>query len=111
MREKPNDRQRLLHIQEAIENIFEFTSQLKFEDFSNSKLIRFAVIKNLEIIGEATWLLSEEFKTAHSEIVWNDIIKMRHILVHDYFQINDHIIWETVIADLPILKKQIADLI
>lgn len=111
MREKLNDRQRLLHIMEAIENIFEFTNNLTSEDFTKSKMTRFAVIKNLEIIGEAAWLVSDELKTSHSAIVWNDIIKMRHILVHDYFQINDKIIWETIVSDLPVLKKQISILV
>jgi uncharacterized protein with HEPN domain len=54
--------------------------------------LRFAVIKNLEIIGEASYLLTKEFKSRHDSIEWKDIIGMRHILVHGYYQISDEII-------------------
>ncbi len=54
MREKPKDKERLYHMLEAIDNIFEFTDGKSFDEYHNDKILRFAVIKNLEIIGEAT---------------------------------------------------------
>lgn len=68
MREKPKDKGRLLHILEAIDNLFEFTDGLSFEGYKSDKILRFAVIKNLEIVGEAAYLLSKEFKAEHAEV-------------------------------------------
>jgi uncharacterized protein with HEPN domain len=62
MRETLRDNDRLRHILEAICNIFEFIEGLSFEDYCSNKMLRFAVVKNLGIVGEATYLLSKEFK-------------------------------------------------
>ena len=107
MREKPKDNTRLLHILEAIDNIFEFTNGITFESYKANKMLRFAVIKNLEIIGEAAYLLSVPFKESHTQIDWEPIICMRHVLVHGYYQIRDEIVWETIEMELQPLKEQI----
>jgi uncharacterized protein with HEPN domain len=107
MREKPKDRERLLHIIEAIDNIIEFVDGKSFENYKNEKILRFAVIKNLEIIGEATYLLTKDFKNKHNSVEWNDIIGMRHILVHGYYQIKDEIVWATIDMELVTLKTEI----
>lgn len=59
---------------EAIDNIFEFVNGKSFEIYKNDKILRFAIIKNLEIIGEAAYLLTKEFKNSHAYIEWRDII-------------------------------------
>jgi uncharacterized protein with HEPN domain len=107
MREQPRDNERLRHMLEAIDNVFEFIQGLSFDDFCNNKMLRFAVVKNLEIVGEAAYLLSKEFKNQHVEIEWNDIIAMRHVLVHGYYQIKNERIWATVLSELPQLQPQI----
>lgn len=111
MREKPKDESRLLHIIEAIDNIIEFTQGVDFESYKGNKILRFAVIKNLEIIGEAAYLLTKEFRTSHSEIEWNVIIGMRHVLVHGYYQIRDEIVWATITQELLPLKKQVQEIL
>jgi uncharacterized protein with HEPN domain len=107
MREKPRDKERLLHIIEAIDNIFEFVENKSFEHYIGDKMLRFAVVKNLEIVGEAAYLLSKEFKLNNAEIEWNEMIGMRHILVHGYYQIKDEIIWATIETELLPLKAKI----
>jgi uncharacterized protein with HEPN domain len=107
MREKIRDKSRLDHITEAIDNILEFTEEKSFDEYKKDKLLRFAVIKNLEIIGEAAYLLSVEFRTKHVDIPWNEMIGMRHILVHGYYQIRDEIIWATIETELLPLKEKI----
>lgn len=107
MREKPKDNERLLHMLEAIDNIFEFVNGKSFEVYRSDKILRFAVIKNLEIIGEAAYLLTKDFKNSHDSIEWRDIIGMRHILVHGYYQIKDEIIWATIETELKPLKDNI----
>ena len=82
MREKPKDNTRLRHMLEAINNVIEFTTDVTFEEYSRNKILRFAVIKNLEIVGEAAYLITKEFREEHQEIAWNEVIGMRHVLVH-----------------------------
>jgi uncharacterized protein with HEPN domain len=110
MRERPRDSERLQHILEAISNIFEFTQGLSFDDFCNNKILRFAVVKNLEIVGEAAYLISNDFKSHHAKIEWNDIIAMRHVLVHGYYNIKNERIWAAIAGDLPLLQDQIKKL-
>jgi uncharacterized protein with HEPN domain len=107
MREKIRDHERLQHILDAIGNIFEFVEGLSFEDYCDNKMLRFAVVKNLEIVGEAAYLLSKEFKTQHTEIEWQDIIALRHLLVHGYYHIKNKRVWDTIVDDLPKLQEQI----
>lgn len=107
MREKPKDKGRLLHIKQAIDNINQFLSGKSAEDFLTDQMLYFAIVKNLEIIGEAAYMLTLEFREAHAETDWKDIIHMRHILVHGYYQIDSRIVWVTIKNDLPTLKTQI----
>ena len=71
----------------------------------------YAVVKNIEIIGEASYMLTKEFKLSHSNIPWQIMEKMRHVFVHGYYTISPKKVWETVQEDLPILKKQLTDLL
>lgn len=107
MREKPKDRGRLLHIKAAIENIGKFLTGRSAEDFLEDLMLYYAIVKNMEIIGEAAYMLTKEFKAIHSGTNWNDIIKMRHILVHGYYQVDSRIVWTTIQKDLPILESKI----
>ena len=84
MREELKDKTRLLHMLEAINNIFEFVDGVNFDEYKSNKILRFAVIKNLEIVGEAAYLLTKEFKESHPEVEWIPVIGMRHVLVHGY---------------------------
>ena len=107
MREKPKDINRLSHIIEAIDNLIEFTKGISFDEYKGNKILRFAVIKNLEIIGEAAYLLTNEFKEKHPEVEWKVIIGMRHVLVHDYYQISDEMVWATIQTELLPLKEKV----
>ena len=66
-----------------------------------------ATIYNVQIIGEAVYKLSKEFKQQHPQTPWAVIEKMRHILVHDYFRINFEVLWDVVTKDIPLLKSQV----
>jgi len=111
MREKPRDKERLDHMIEAIDNIAEFIENKSFDVYKNDKMLRFAIIKNLEIIGEAAYLLTKDFKAIHNSIEWSDMIGMRHILVHGYYQIKDEIVWATIETELLPLREKIAALL
>ena len=111
MREKPRDKERLLHIIESIDNIIEFTEDKSYEVYKSDKILRYAVIKNLEIIGEASYLLTKDFKQKNDGVEWKEMIGMRHILVHGYYQIKDEIIWETIETELLPLKEKVSALL
>lgn len=111
MRERERDNGRLHDIIQAADHIISFTEGLAIEDLKNDKLRYFAVVKNVEIIGEAAYMLSPEFKGAHNNIPWKDIIRMRHVLVHGYATILPEMLWRTALEDVPVLKQQIADIL
>ncbi len=95
MREKPKDKGRLLHIQQSINNINKFLTGKTASDFLEDQMLYFAIVKNLEIIGEAAYMLTEDFKNGHDATNWKEIIRMRHILVHGYYQVDSRIVWIT----------------
>ena len=107
MREKIRDKGRLEHILNAIANVIEFTKDATFEDLLNSKLLFYAVVKNIEIVGEASYKLSKEFITTNNMIDWEAIIGLRHVLVHGYYHINEERVWKIIQKDLLPLKEQI----
>ena len=111
MREPERDSGRLQDILQATDNIIAFTEGKSLEDLMADKLRYFAVVKNVEIIGEASYMLSLGFKANHKEIPWNDIVKMRHVLVHGYATIREELLWRTALNDVPILRSQVLSLL
>ena len=94
-------------ILEAIAKIEEYTKSLSYRDFSTNSLITDAVIRNLEIIGEAVKLLPAEIKKDYPEIEWKKIAGLRDILIHAYFGIDLKIVWDVIINKLPELKVSV----
>jgi uncharacterized protein with HEPN domain len=90
-----DDRIYLLHVRDAIQYIFDYTAAGK-ESFFADRKTQDAVVRNLEIIGEATKRLSTPFKDAHPNISWKPIAGMRDKLVHDYFGVDLRLVWDVV---------------
>jgi uncharacterized protein with HEPN domain len=90
-------------MQEAIMHIMKYTSQGR-DLFYHDELVQIWVIHHLEIIGEATRTIPDDFRNLHPEIPWKQINAMRNILVHLYFDINLDRVWAVVEQDLPVLK-------
>ncbi|MCQ2218736.1 MAG: DUF86 domain-containing protein [Paludibacteraceae bacterium] len=107
MIEERRDKGRLEHILQSIEKSFEYTDGVDCESFGKDSLRLHATMYNVQIIGEAVCKLTKEFKEDHPDTNWRIIEKMRHILVHDYYQIKTEILWDVVKSDLPELKEQI----
>lgn len=109
MREPVKDLGRLRHILVSINYVLEFTKDVDFGEFCRNKILYFAVIKNIEIVGEASYMLSREFKEAHPDTPWKAMAGMRHYIVHGYYQVDDKIVWEVATKDFLPLHKQILE--
>lgn len=107
MREELRNPGRLEHILISIDNIVSFSNGRTAEDFKRDKLLFYAVIKNLEIIGEAAYMLTPSFRDNHQETPWKKIVGLRHILVHDYYQVDADELLNIVNNDLGPLKAQV----
>lgn len=107
MKGNTGDLQRLLHILVSIKEIESYTSKVSINEFLANSMMKFASIKQIEIIGEAANYISEETKNKLTEIQWKQIIGLRHILVHEYFGIDEQLIWQIIINDIPKLKVAI----
>jgi len=94
-------------IAESIENIESFLKGITEESFSKDILRQNAVVRKLEIIGEATKNIPDFFRKAHSEVPWREIAGLRDKIIHTYFEIDLDITWKIIKKDLPELKKQI----
>lgn len=86
----------LLDILQSAREIRELIRGITQEEFDNSRLMQHAMIRLIQIIGEAARKISDDYKKQHPEIPWHEIIGMRHRLVHDYFNINLDIVWEVI---------------
>ena len=111
MRERIRDKSRLEHILQAIERIRRYTKGKTFDDFIADDMMYYAVVKNIEILGEASNMLTEEFREAHPNTPWKQVNGMRNYIVHEYFQVDNNVVWDVITTDLLILEKQIIEYI
>ncbi len=107
MREPIRDKSRLTHILQAISKVEEYTKGMTKQQLLEDSLHLHATAYNIQIIGEAVYKLTNEYKESHPETPWRIIEKMRHILVHDYFAVDVEIMWLVIEDDIPVLKLQI----
>ena len=107
MREAIKDCGRLQHMLEHIDRAEQFAQGKSLTDLESDALLRYAIVKCIEIIGEAAYMLTNEFRETHPMTPWNVIVKMRHVLVHGYYAIQMPIVWDILQNDLPVLRPQI----
>lgn len=101
----------LLHSVDAIETIEIYLSNVTEDVFLANKLIQDGVIRNLEIIGEATKHLPRHFREKYPDIEWQKIAGMRDVLIHEYFGVDIHHVWGVVKNRLPFLKARLRDIL
>jgi uncharacterized protein with HEPN domain len=97
----------ITHMLESISLIENYTADIGKERFLKSSQIQDAVIRRLEIIGEAARNMPDDFKEKHSDIPWREITGLRNILIHEYFGIDLELTWTTVKNSLPELKQKL----
>ena len=104
MREKIKDKGRLEHILSSIDIILNNKNRYEYEDVIKDPIIFYGFVKHVEVIGEAVYMLTKEFRETHPEVEWDVIEGMRHVLVHGYYKIRPNQLWNTIENDIPKLK-------
>ena len=113
MRHNLGDEARLRHIWSSIIAIESYVNKddVTFDIFENHSMMKYAAIKQLEIIGEAENYISTDLKSEFNRVEWQKIIRLRNILIHEYFGVDDRVIWDVVTIDIPIFKREIESIL
>jgi uncharacterized protein with HEPN domain len=98
-------------IEDAINNIEKYTAGMDYKDFVKDRKTIDAVVRNLEIIGEASNRIPNPIKNRYNKIEWNKVVSVRNRIIHEYFGVDYEIIWEIVTKNLGDLKDKIAQII
>lgn len=106
MRERARDKGRLYDIVDYADKALKIIEGHTLETFVGDATVYFAVTKCVEIVGEATYMLTKDFKAQHPDIPWPLIQGLRHVLVHGYRQIEPQTLYDTTINDLPHYRDQ-----
>ena len=99
--------ERLQHMLQAMNVLTNYKSHHTLEEAQVDPVVYFGLVKHVEIIGEAVYKLTLEYRTEHKEVNWDDIERMRHVLVHGYYKIRPQQLWNTIEVDIPVLKPVI----
>lgn len=111
MPKKRNLKLFLTDISEAINNIKSYTKDMNYDEFIHDKKTIDAVVRNLEIIGEAAKSIPKNVKDKYDNVNWIAISGMRNKLIHEYFGVSVRIVWETLSNDIPNLEEQINNIL
>ena len=102
-----DDLTRVKHMLDSANEAISFISDKTRKDLEQNKMLVLSLVKCIEIIGEAANSITDDLKSKHKSIPWQDIIKMRHRLIHTYFDVDYDIVWKTVNDELPVLIKEL----
>ena len=98
------------HMLDMSRKAADFMSGVDRDAYDEDEVLRLALIHIIQTIGEAAQHVSREFREAHPEVPWHEVIGMRHRLVHDYLSVDEDVIWEVARQDLPILLQVLSDI-
>lgn len=111
MKGNQGDKFRLQHILDAISEVEGYVNQVSFDDFESNSEKRYATVKQIEIIGEASNHLTDKTKSDNPQVPWKSIKGFRNISIHEYFGVDFLLVWEIATVDLPDLKQEIQKII
>jgi uncharacterized protein with HEPN domain len=110
MSEKRSSDLLLFDIYQSVEKIEEFTRDISFDQLMADERTKDAILRNLQVIGEASKNLPEHVITHHPEVDWSGLAGVRDIVTHRYFRVDWNLLWISIREELPALKKQIRNL-
>jgi len=105
------DKSSLIDILNSCESIERYIENKTFDDFDKDEMLQDAVIRKIEILGEASNRLSEEVKNRFTDLPWDKMRTMRNILIHMYDELDHDIIWDTITKDIPQLKAHLTKIL
>jgi len=107
----PSNNELLRHILDEINFVLESTSGKDYDSTTSDPILSRAIIRSLEIIGEASNKIDSDFKAAYPFVEWRKITNTRHRLIHDYFGVDYEIVWNIIVEKLPELKDDISQIL
>jgi len=108
---KRDDREFLMDMIIACEKILRYTKDITYEDFKKDEMVIDAVVRNIEILGEASKNVSDKMKRKHPEVEWREIAKTRDKIIHFYFGVDLSIVWDIITVDIPFLKEKLLNIV
>ena len=102
-----DDRVRVLHMIDAGEAALQFVASRSRADLDNDRMLLFALVRAVEVMGEAAGKISDNTRSAHKDLPWTAIVGMRNRLIHGYFDIDTDIVWKTVSEEIPDLLPKL----
>ena len=108
---KPDDQTRIKHMIDSSLEAISFLGTISAEELADNRLVSNAIVRSIEIVGEAASQITKSFRDAHPQIPWEKIIGMRNRIVHAYFEVDYEMVWSTVHEDLPVLLKQLKEIV
>lgn len=105
------DRVRILHMVEACEALLRFTAARERNALASDEMLLFAVVRAIEMVGEAASKVTQETRDKHSHIPWRAIVGMRNRLIHAYFEIDMDMVWVAATEEIPVLLSQLRPLV
>jgi uncharacterized protein with HEPN domain len=98
------------HILDCIRKINEYSNGMSLKEFKTNEMAQDAIIRNIEIIGEASKKISQDTKQTYYNIPWKEIAGMRDKLIHDYLGVDVSVVWKTIEEDIPALERFIKEI-
>jgi uncharacterized protein with HEPN domain len=108
---RDDDRVRILHMIDAAESLQQFVAGRKRASLDTDRMLLFAIIRAIEVLGEAASKVTNETKDATQNIPWTAIVGMRNRLIHGYFDIDADVVWKTVTEEIPRLRRSLKTLV
>jgi uncharacterized protein with HEPN domain len=106
-----DDQVRLRHMLDAAREAVEFARGRNRTELDTNRMLSLSLVRLLEVIGEAAYGISPSFRESHADIAWKQMSGMRNRLIHGYYDVNLDIVWKTVTEDLPVLIKQLENVL
>lgn len=104
---RAEDRIRLLHMVEASQTALRFVSGRNRDDLQTDQMLLFAVVRAIEVLGEAANKVSDDVRRSHTDIPWKAIVGMRNRLIHAYFDIDAEMVWQTLQVEIPVILPRL----
>lgn len=111
MSKERRDKEYLNDIKDSIERVASYIEGMTYDVFMKDNKTQDAVVRNLEVVGEATKYLSDRLRKKHPQIPWRDLAGVRDKLIHGYFRIDYDIVWNIITNELPLLLPRIEELL